>query len=625
MSVAGAAWPAWPGLRGFEGPDHRARRAALASASDEALTAHLVSLALGVRSVGPDALEALASAAGLPLGEVVASPFAVRMVTMAVEHGAFTVLGDLRHVLSWPDALQGEEGTSDPDHGVWDRGVMHRGKYQQFLQDEPCATFHPEHVSKWGPHELMHRACGFFLRPGMSRWEHYLGARLNEVLPVVTWYGFEQAMRLDEGAFDRAASGRKPEAPRSEARWLDEDASALEARARAAVPRLREGLAHLERELAAIDEEMATGRRVVLPHPVLDASGDALAYVAGHHARLLAAAPALAALVPRSAGRFEEVGAYRHAIEAKADALLFAPITFDAEMASVRRDARRLWDLAQRGLQLGGRAARGVAALCPELGAELEAAFERGAPVAVEPWRARLLRACGTESKTVGATGGAGEGEPSLVQLAEGLASCAPVSAKARGAGAPSRLAGFAASPSMLRRARLGARWAAFLAVEGTEEHAELARFEAALADAGAGDDRVERLSERDALPAKLAGVQIVASAVFRDVRFTLDVAALHAGGRGKAGPHDLLIGAHLGEVAVVPAPAHVRTALAWLAEGPRPALDVVARLEAASVEPGWPADGRAWLEELVEAGVVGWFSMLETGSADLSRSRTLA
>jgi hypothetical protein len=24
---------------------------------------------------------------------------------MAVEHGAFTVHGDLRHVLSWPDAL----------------------------------------------------------------------------------------------------------------------------------------------------------------------------------------------------------------------------------------------------------------------------------------------------------------------------------------------------------------------------------------------------------------------------------------------------------------------------------------------------------------------------------------
>jgi hypothetical protein len=141
----------------------------------------------------------------------------------------------------------------DPDHGVWDRGALRSGKYQGFLADEPFAIYDPSHVSKWGPHELLHRAAAFFFRAGATRWEHYLGARLNELVPVVAWYGAEQAMRLDEGAFDRAAAGRAPSAGRDDARWLSEDESALMGRARRAAPIFREGLAHFERELAAID------------------------------------------------------------------------------------------------------------------------------------------------------------------------------------------------------------------------------------------------------------------------------------------------------------------------------------------------------------------------------------
>ena len=207
-----------PAMPRPSGSTPAARRRALARATDDEIGEHLVELAKGLRALDAAVYDPIAAAAGLPLAEVIASPFAVRMVAMALQRGATTVHAELRRVITWPKAFAGEHGTRDPEHGVWDRGVLQLGKYQQFLQDEPFAIHHPDHVSKWGPHELMHRACGFFYRPGCTRWELYLGARLNELLPVVTFYGHEQVMRLDEGEFDRREEPRRPHRRRALAR-----------------------------------------------------------------------------------------------------------------------------------------------------------------------------------------------------------------------------------------------------------------------------------------------------------------------------------------------------------------------------------------------------------------------
>jgi hypothetical protein len=566
-------------------------------ARDADLAERLVALARALRSRGAASYAPLARAAGLPLAEVLASPFALRIVALAVDRGATTLHGELRRAIAWPRALAGEDGTVDPDHGTWSAGVLHLGKYQQFLQDEPFATYHPQHVSKWGPHELLHRACGFFLRPGETRWETYCGARLGELLPVVTWYAYEQAMRLDdEAGFDREAAGRAPAARLERARWLDEDGRALRARALRAAPLLREGVQHFERELAAIDEEIETGRRVRVQHPFLDASQDALAYVAGHRARLEKTGRSISELVPADGvHRFDDVRAFRESLETLLDAILFSPIRVDLDAAAPRRSARALWDLAHRALQVGGAAARKIA---PAAGEAIAAALRGDETIDPEPWRARIADVLG-ESADAALENGDEDGL-ALGQLSDGLASAAP---RTREIAADSAVRTFATSDAILDRAPLAQRFSRHLAATGERELAALADLEDRLVRATRVDDRVERLCEPVAeLPADLEGVLVVKSSAFDLVRYDRDVAALHGGGAAKRGAHTYAIGRVGGEVVVVPVTEHVAKVLD-ATQGPIAAGELAAALGGLRLA----RDGDAWLRGLLDAGVLGW------------------
>ncbi|AKF11691.1 hypothetical protein [Sandaracinus amylolyticus] len=593
-----------PAFDAPRGASPAARRRALLRATDDVLASRLVQLALALRD--PAIHEALARAVSLPVAEVAASPFATRMVALGAMRGASTVHGDLRRVMTWPRALAGEEGTRDPVHGQWDRGVLRLGKYQQFLQDEPFATFHPDHVGKWGPHELMHRAVGFFFRPGCSRWELYLGARLNELLPVVTWYGPEQAMRLDEGAFDRELAGRDPAARLADARWIEEDEASLRVRASRSATLIKEGITHFERELAAIDEEIATGRRVRAPHPFLDASSDALAYVAGHRARLDKTGDVLAQLVPVGPDRYEDVRAYRTGVEEAFDALLFATLSFDPKKAAIQRSGRALWDRVQRAAHAGGSAAKWAESIATDAGTEVARALDGTKAVDVAAWDRRIAKALRGAAPTVVETGDLERGALCVDQLADGVASCAPRTLALLGRRAGSTLTALATSDALLARAPLADRLATFLATSGGDPKiAELARFEAAIAAARRGDDRVERLSEpARALPRDLEHVQLVRSQTFRVMPFDRDVFALHSGQKPGKGARTYLIGAYRGEVVVVAIAEIVADALDVLARAPMRATEFVALLEEAP-------DPRAWLRELIEAGVIAWSPML--------------
>lgn len=516
--------------------------------------------------------------------------------------------GELRRVITWPKAFAGEQGTRDPEHGVWDRGVLKLGKYQQFLQDEPFAIHHPDHVSKWGPHELMHRACGFFYRPGCTRWELYLGARLNELLPVVTFYGHEQVMRLDEGEFDRRLAAKNLAAHIADAHWLEDEGRALKARARGAAHLVRASIEHLERELAAIDEELATGRRVVVSHPVLNASSDALAYVAGHCARLQHTGASIAALVPAGADRFEDVRAYRAHIESVCDQLFFGTLDIDLAQLPARRRGRDLWDVIQRMLQMGGRAGKIAVKLAPEAGLEIARAMEDGVELDLEAWDERIAGELGELAPIALANGDRVQGEVALEQLADGIASCAPRALELFGDQLEEVLMRFAGDDTILGRAPLGERLAQFLHEHDMDTLAELARFESAIAAARRGDDRIERLSEDvEQIVFQLDQAIVVRSEAFSIQRFEKDVAAIHAGTKPTKGPHAFLVGMHRGEVAVVSAPEHVARAWEALADGPRPAREIVDLLAEGKRRKDWPAGGPGWLVELIAAGVLGW------------------
>lgn len=580
----------------IDGATPAARRAKLAASSDDALAETLVALALSLR--GRD--DAIAKAASLPLAEALASPFALRAVALGVEAGAAAVHLELRARPDWASSLDVAPEVRDPDHGSWDRGVLRSGKYQGFLADEAVALYDPSHVSKWGPHELMHRAASFFFRPGATRWEHYLGARLNELVPVVLWYGPEQAMRLDEGEFDRKAAGLAPSARLDDARWLTEDETALRRRALAAAPILRRGIEHFERELAAIDEELARGRRVRVAHPFLDASSDATAYVVGHYDRLSSepVTAVLSALPDALVHR--DVGAYRDFVEQLFDRLLFAPIELDLGRAAAKRSARALWDLLHRSAHLGEGIEAELEPLLDEAKRAMEAGLS-GKAIDVGEWRERLGAVLVEEdAELVLADGAHGL---AIEQLAEGVGSVLPCTWALAREGATEELA---RSERLWDRAPLASRVLRWLE---DEDLRDMARFEAAIAGAR-GDDQIERLT----MPSEEPEGLLLASAAFERHRFEHDVVETHAAfsagesvERPRRSPGTWLIGAYFDEVAVLPCPEALDALWDQLGEA-REASWIVEQLDRSlgEVPEGWPEDGAAWVRELLAAGALG-------------------
>lgn len=534
------------------------RRRRLAGLSDDALGERLAGLAIELRTADADRV---ARATGLPLGEVVASPFALRMCALGAEVGASARPRELRREVDWAQTI--DPAVADPDHDVWERGVLKTGKYQAFTAESPVAVYDPAHVSKWGPHEMLHRAAGFFHRPGMTRWELYLAARLNELTPVTTFYGAEQAMRLDEGAFDRAAAGKRPRALVEEARWRVEDDASLTARAHAAAPIFRAGLAHFERELAAIDEELATGVRVRAAHPFLDTSSDATAYVVGHFERLRQ--PAVE-LVLEGRGH-TAIGTYREAIEELFDRLLFAELAPPMDDGLARR--AEAFDLLLRAAHLG----EGVEV-------DLEPLLDLDDPDAL---RERLPAQLGDEEAEVVLADGSPRGL-AIDQLAEGLAHAMP-----RTSALVPELAERLADAAV-DRGPLVERVERLLERDPTPIR-ELARLEAVIV-LGERDDAIEWLGTPEAeLPDALDAGEVLCHRALHRLDFEHDVLSAHAeGGEPVPGPQTLLVVAFDDGVSVVPVPVDVADAVEACRDRARPA-----RLDP------------TWIRELVSAGVLAW------------------
>lgn len=517
-----------------------ARRHSLTTGADA--VDRLVAWMVALRRGGPDRWRPLADAAGLPLGEVVASPFGLRAVALGVATGATTAHVETRALLPWPDGFG--DATADPRHGTWEAGRLFVGKYQSFQADAPHATYDPSHVAKWGPHELMHRASGFFFSRNATRFEHYLGARLNELLPVTLWYGHDQLARLDEDRFVRARARHGAEI--EDARWLDESEPALRRRVRRTLASLREGIAHFEAELAAIDREISAGRRVETPVEIggaqLNAASDATAYVVGHLMRLRD--PSVAALLdslPSSLGRFETVGAYRAHVEHVHDALLFERVRVDADTLAARRARRTIWDWLHRAAHAGVDVRPLLRRARPELRDEQ--------PVDEVRWLATLVGTLGDD--LAGAVLADGVVGVALSQLRDGVRSVMP---RVESALDDDALTSFATSEALAARSPLGRRLENFLAAaEAPTVVRELATLERAIAEARPSDEATF-LSETP--PSRLREGVLLGNVAFEVVRATHDVVAVHAGHQGSAEAAEVelawLVGAHAGEVSIL-------------------------------------------------------------------------
>lgn len=496
-------------------PPRRAR-SSLVRLDDRALGDWLARHALTLRPVALRHGAALAAHLGVPVAEVVASPFGLRMCALGARAGASFVPHETRRVLPWHRAIR--PATPETNEGRWHDGVLEVGKYQQFAADAPRSVHHPEQHAKWTPHELLHRAAGAFFRPDASRFELYLGARLNELLPVAAWYGLEQHLRLEQrGPFDRTVLDRN-EALDAELFWLHAAPEALRQRAVAMAPIFRAGLVHAERELAACRHDRAAGAVSTVRHPeeFLDAASDALGYVATHAARLRA--PAVAAVHAASGRTTAELGRYERRIETLFETLLGGEIALDLPRLTPKVAAARRLDRALR-----------QATIAPSRPA-LALAVLQGAP---PPRRVALD----------------GE-EPDEAQLREGLRATLPATL----ARAPGLAVQLRRHPALVARAGLGERAARVLDASHPQL-AELARLEGALAERRRADDRVEVLEDLEGPPERR--VSSVVSRAFRVLRFVGDPLALLEG-QVPRGPSALLVGRFRGAPVLVPlAPPH--------------------------------------------------------------------
>ena len=465
---------------------------------DEALTAHLLRIVMHERK-RPTEHEQWARWAGLPEGEVCASPFGARMIALGLAQGATTVLHEQRPLVHLDKATRPPGFPGDPLHGEWHRGVLRTGKYEEFCQEDPFCAYHPEHSSKWAPHEWLHRAVGFFHTKAATRFERYLGARLNELLPVATWYGLEHFLRLDhEGPFDRALEGQSPEADLDRCLWRKASLPRLKARIRASLSLVRWTLERTASELECIDRELATGDLVpaedahaaAFPGVSLDASSDALAYIAAHALRL-ESEPVGEVLNTLAQHRHKTLASLRAQVDTTLDQLLFGPIVLDETDVLSRIESNALHDLYLRAATTGGKA---WAALAPSLD-EARILGQKRLGGSVNPLEIKAF--CASKQKALGRHAPLAQlGLPELGSfdglLRDGLVASFPATLAHLGDDAPTLMQSFAARPPA--RGSLYARFEALPAFRKQPFLRALLKFEQALLTSSIADEKRRHL-----------------------------------------------------------------------------------------------------------------------------------
>ena len=587
-----------------EGGSAEARLAWFSALSTQERVERLHQWLLATRAEALPTGQALASWVGVAAGELLAGPFTLRAAAMGIGEGALVARHERRTCLHWRADLRGAAGAIDQEHGEWIGGALVAGRYQSFCLDGAFALMNPNHSARWTAHELLHRAVGFAWAPDLSPWEQYQLSRLAELLPVAHWYGLDRFCRLDErGPYERAQDAQRPESPLTKALWLDETAEVLMARVTQCAPMLLSALEHIELELRAYDSERETLRLTPAEHDLLNSSSDALAYVAGHGARLRDAdvAQLLQAVSwPRPAADYAEM---RGRLLTTLDTLLFGELVLEPETVHSRACGRLLWDICQRSVHL----LRSVDSIISwdAVASACEAAYAGdpgpattmlGQLAATLPRREEIL------TTGVNATITQDQQITPLEQLEEGVHTVAPATCAwlVLCGGLEEVLLSLAASPT---RGPLIARLRHIMEARSVEDSVglQLVRFEMALLAATRRDDRCEHLSMSPESAASDAWIE--ASEAFESLAFEFDVpefawqlreddAASPPPGAGQ-----WLVGNVGGEVHVV----HLQGPLAavWAA---LPCHRHEAQSIVDAVAPEWRDD---WLLELAGAGAV--------------------
>lgn len=252
----------------------------------------IVELAMATAEAGePRGLVAVLGGMGAPVLDLVVTPLSARAAVLGAQCGRAFYHHELRARVEMPAGLEPEisvwgAGTV-PE---WRAGILEEPKYFSFFQDAPLVAYNPNHRGKWRAHEILHGAQGFFWHPRMTRFEFYLGARVNELLPVVHWYGLDEILRPHVPEL----IGREPDATFSAAcealavPYWAHDAAWRASMLDAALIGARRAREHYLSEWRAVVDELERGERQSAARGRLDASSDAVGYLRGHWNRVTA-------------------------------------------------------------------------------------------------------------------------------------------------------------------------------------------------------------------------------------------------------------------------------------------------------------------------------------------------
>lgn len=288
---------------------------------------------------------------GAPATDFTVTLLSLRAAMMGASTGRTLYHHELRHRLELPPEARPEVQVWDAS-GVftpyWADGILQEPKYFSFFQDAPFAAFNPNHRIKWRAHEMLHGAVGWFWREDMTRFEFYLASRINELLPVVHWYGFDEAFRPRCSEHLDTVLAREFCASCEDAAkhyWIDPDPSRLDA----ATEHIRAGLEHLNDELDVIEAEIESLTAIASPRGHLDASSDSIGYVHGHWNRCTSW------IFGAWIEGFNDTQDYFTSIEAMIGhtrnvgrELLGGDLVYDPETAGRLRDRRHAQDIAWR-------------------------------------------------------------------------------------------------------------------------------------------------------------------------------------------------------------------------------------------------------------------------------------
>ena len=222
----------------------------------------------------------VANSYDIPRSELETSPLSSRIAWRAATQGAVFAHHELKSALPLPHHL-GPEGSAAQASG-WVGGALIEPRHFSFGQDHRIQTFHPNHRAQWRPHELAHALSGFFWHPQLTRFELYLSARVNELLPIIHWYGWDRISRPACPLHSRVETYREhceDCASLASTPWWQSSQSVSQEQD---LFWATHGLDHFRREWQAINEEYDSGTRVKTPRGPLDASSDALGYLDGH-------------------------------------------------------------------------------------------------------------------------------------------------------------------------------------------------------------------------------------------------------------------------------------------------------------------------------------------------------